>query len=613
MTITRFLAATCSVLALAGCGTSQSPPPAESKPADVTAASPPAPATEAAPPINEDVSKTPSSVDTAPIETAGVDVVAGPEILSITSVSSPPRPLATATERLTDQEIKALLDRIEDRRAAFEAALDDSLKNSTIKSQRGDVNTNEFFDDMQDQVKRTRERFASNYSASSEVLSLLQFAARLDAWASRQPAGFRGSKEWGALAAEFRRLSAAYNSALLRPGQVALGARARRLNDAELATAVANVGKNMDAFRAAYDSALNANTSLTPAIRQTAIQNVDAMKTSARALQTALEKKQKGVAEANALFKGTGTLIDATLKLPPDSPTAASWTPVREDLAKVALAYEVLVAGAETANASYASGSTRPLAVATDRLTDQEVQALLGRIENERSAFEASLDDKLKNATIRAPRGEVKTNEFFDDLQDQVQRTRERFSSKYSASSEVLSLLQLAARLDTWASAQPAGFRGSKEWGVLAADFRRLAAAYNTALLSPGQPAQGEQARRLNDAELVSAVANVEKHMDAFRTAYDGALNANTSLTPASRQTAIQNVDAMKTSARALQTALEKKQKGVAEANALLKGSGAMMDATLKLPSNSSAAAAWTPVRDELSKVALAYEVAVSR
>jgi len=108
-------------------------------------------------------------------------------------------------------------------------------------------------------------------------------------------------------------------------------------------------------------------------------------------------------------------------------------------------------------------------------------------------------------------------------------------------------------------------------------------------------------------------VTNVEKHMDAFRSAYDGALSANTSLTPESRQTAIQNVDAMKASARALHTALEKKQKGVAEANALLKGSGAMIDATLKLPASSSAAAAWTPVREELSKVALGYEVAVSR
>ena len=148
---------------------------------------------------------------------------------------------------------------------------------------------------------------------------------------------------------------------------------------------------------------------------------------------------------------------------------------------------------------------------------------------------------------------------------------------------------------------------------MLSTDFRRLAAAYNTALLRPGEQARGEQARRLNDAELVTAVANLEKQMDAFRTAYDSALAANTSLTPTSRQAAIQNVDAMKTSARALHTALEKKQKGVAEANALLKGSGVMIGETLKLPSNSSAAAAWTPLRAELAKVALAYEVAPLR
>jgi len=38
-----------------------------------------------------------------------------------------------------------------------------------------------------------------------------------------------------------------------------------------------------------------------------------------------------------------------------------------------------------------------------------------------------------------------------------------------------------------------------------------------------------------------------------------------------------------------------------------------MIDATLKLPPNSSAAAAWAPVREELTKVALAYEATPSR
>ena len=620
MTLTRLVAATFSILALAGCGTTPSSPPAEgTPPAEVTTASGAKPATEATRPAGDDGSKSAPVSDKTEVAVAEPGAVATSATVPVKDASESTPPLvtatatATATGRLTDQEVTALLESIEKKRAAFEGALDDKVKGSTIKTERGEVNANEFFDDLQDQVQRVRDRFSSNYSASSEVLSLLQFAARLDTWASRQPAGFRGSKEWGALATDFRRLSAAYNSGQLRPGQQALGAQARRVNDAELVTVAANVDKRMDAFRSAYDSALAANTNLPPASRQTAIQNVDAMKNSARALNAALGKKQKGVAEADALLKGSAAMFDATLQLPPNSAAAAAWAPVREDLAKVALAYEALVAGPTTVPVKDATGSTPPRATAPGRLTDQEVTALLESIEKKRAAFEGALDDKLKNSTIKTERGEVNANKFFDDLQDQVQRVRDRFSSSYSASSEVLSLLQFGARLDAWASAQPAGFRGSKEWGALATDFRRLSAAYNSGLLRPGQQALGAQARRLNDAELMTAAANLNKNMDAFRTAYDNALAANTSLTPASRQSAIQNVDGMKNMARLLNTALAKKQKGVSEAELLVKGSAIMIDETLKLPPNSAAAAAWAPVREDLGKVALAYEVTPSR
>jgi hypothetical protein len=342
MTLTRLLATTCSILALAGCGRTESPAPAGgTPPADTAGAKP---AIEATPPA-DNVSKSPPPTDKADVKAAEPAVKAAEP--AVVATSEPPTIkdtsgplLVTANERVSDEEIKALLESMEKKRSAFEAALDDKLKNSTIKGARGEVNTNEFFDDLQDQVRRVRERFSSNYSASSEVLSLLQYAARLESWASTQPAGFRGSREWAVLATDFRRLSAAYNSSLLRPGQKALGEQARRLNDNELVTVAANVEKNMDAFRNAYDSALAANTDLTPASRKTAIQNVDTMKSSARALNAALGKKQKGVTEANALLKGSAVMIDATLKLPPNSSAAAAWAPVREELSKVALAYE---------------------------------------------------------------------------------------------------------------------------------------------------------------------------------------------------------------------------------------------------------------------------------
>ena len=164
----------------------------------------------------------------------------------------------------------------------------------------------------------------------------------------------------------------------------------------------------------------------------------------------------------------------------------------------------------------------------------------------------------MKGSTIKGARGEVKVNEFFDDLQDQVQRVRDRFKDDYSASSEVASLLYYTGRLQQWASAQPAGFKGSKEWGQFATDLQRLAAAYNTMV---PMPATGT-ARRFNDAELVTAAANVEKMIDPYRTAYDGTLATHTGVTPEMRKQAIGQVDTMKGEAKALNAALADKRRG---------------------------------------------------
>jgi len=256
---------------------------------------------------------------------------------------SMPRP-ASAIDRLTDQDVKKLLETIEHNRSEFEGALDDTLKNSKIRTERGDIDTNKFFDDFQDQVMRARERFENDYSASSEVISLLQFATRIEGWASTQPAGFKGSKEWGVFDTSLRRLAAAYNTTLpLSSSAQGLGGggQARRINDAELMMAAASLEKKIDGFKTAYDSTLAANAKITPEMRQTAIQQVDAMKNNAKALNAALGDKQKGVAEAGALLKSSALIIDTASKLPSGSPVTAVWTPLGGDLVTVALAYEV--------------------------------------------------------------------------------------------------------------------------------------------------------------------------------------------------------------------------------------------------------------------------------
>ena len=269
------------------------------------------------------------------------------------------------------------------------------------------------------------------------------------------------------------------------------------------------------------------------------------------------------------------------------------------------MTYRKLLPYAFAAVAALGLVSAPLTATASDRLTDKEVSDLLDRIEHNRSEFEDALDDKVKNSIISTNRGQVNANEFFDDLEDQVERTRDRFKSEYSASTEVLALLDYATRLGVWVTAQPPGFSGSQEWAVLAADFRRLAAAYNTTIPVPPLG----RARRFNDDELVTAAANVETLLDDFRTAYDSTLVGTSGLTDERRLTAIGSVDAMKTHARELNAALKNDQKGIAEADALLKQGLLTIDAMSKIKLNQATTAAWTPLRQELAKVAWAYEV----
>ena len=69
-------------------------------------------------------------------------------------------------------------------------------------------------------------------------------------------------------------------------------------------------------------------------------------------------------------------------------------------------------------------------AVRADRLSDKDVKALIERIDNERDRFEDQLDGTLKRAILSSPRGEVNVEQFLDDLQENVDRLKERFTAE---------------------------------------------------------------------------------------------------------------------------------------------------------------------------------------
>ena len=136
-------------------------------------------------------------------------------------------------------------------------------------------------------------------------------------------------------------------------------------------------------------------------------------------------------------------------------------------------------------------------AVSADRLPDKDVMALIERIDNERDRFEDQLDGKIKDSIIRGE-GEVHVGRFLDDLQANVGRLKSRFTSDYSASAEVTTVLRQGTDIQRFMSKQPPDLDGASEWTRLASSLGELAKVYATTFPLP----EGQQARRFNDGEV---------------------------------------------------------------------------------------------------------------
>jgi hypothetical protein len=242
-------------------------------------------------------------------------------------------------------------------------------------------------------------------------------------------------------------------------------------------------------------------------------------------------------------------------------------------------------------------------AVAAERLTDKDVKQLLERIDDERDRFEDQLDGKLKRSIIRGPAGEVNVERYLDDLQENVDKLKGRFTPQYAASAEVTTVLRQGSDIQRYMATLPADFDGASEWNRLAASLGNLASAYGTTF----PLAEGQAARRFNDAEVRKAANDVSKEADQFKKGLDSSLKADKTVDKATRESAVKEADTLKQDAHRLASTIGDGKPASGEAQALLQRAAAIRTAAQSRTLSPAAQAAWSSVETGLTKVAQAF------
>jgi DNA repair exonuclease SbcCD ATPase subunit len=171
--------------------------------------------------------------------------------------------------RLSDKEVERILTRIENQTKTFRKSLDSSLDRSRLNGTHREDDINGFIKGFEEQTKHLRDRFKDHKSVAADVQSVLDRAADIDGFMTRQRLSGRAEEDWSALRGNLDELAQAYNVSWRWGGPVSLsdgpnsypisggGALPYRLTDREVEQILRRIEQQSERFQSSLDSSLD--------------------------------------------------------------------------------------------------------------------------------------------------------------------------------------------------------------------------------------------------------------------------------------------------------------------------------------------------------------------
>ena len=239
-----------------------------------------------------------------------------------------------SADRLTDKDLKDLIDRVYQERDRFEDRLDGDIKHNVVRGASGEVKVDKFLDDFQEDITKLKDRIKPDYSAGAEAAQVLRKASAIDQFMRSQRPGLDGASEWNRLADSLKLLAGAYGAAF----PLAEGAAVRRLGDREVANLVDKLAENGDRVKKSLDNELKKDKTVDAATRQSMVDEVDQFTKDAKDLRDRLKDGSPSSSEAERLMN-RASAVNSMLKARQTPASASQFASLAASLQQVAGAY----------------------------------------------------------------------------------------------------------------------------------------------------------------------------------------------------------------------------------------------------------------------------------
>jgi len=156
------------------------------------------------------------------------------------------------------------------------------------------------------------------------------------------------------------------------------------------------------------------------------------------------------------------------------------------------------------------------------RSSDQQVRALLSRIDKRTDTFRSSFDRAIDRNPINGSRAEEQINQSVEDLEQATDRLRDRVNDHQSAAADVEEVLSRASLIDSFMMRNQLDASAEDDWQDLRQDLDQLAHVYG---VTWNWTFSGNMPARADDKQVEQLLKRIEKGADQFSKSLDKALD----------------------------------------------------------------------------------------
>lgn len=259
--------------------------------------------------------------------------------------------------RLSDKEVGRMIKQIEDQTKTFRKSLDSALDHSRFNSTRRENDINAFVKEFEEQTKRLHDRFDDHKSVAADVEGVLDRAAAIDGFMSRQRLSGRAEEDWFALRTRLDELAQAYNVSWRWGGPVSVagggstvpygsavpygGAAPYRLSDKEVERILRSIENQSKRFRSSLDSALD-RSRLNGTRREDDVNEfIKQFDDEVKRLRDRFSEHKSVAADVQSVLDRAARIDDFMSRRDLSRKSEDEWTRLRANLDELARAYSV--------------------------------------------------------------------------------------------------------------------------------------------------------------------------------------------------------------------------------------------------------------------------------